>query len=335
MAKPDVQQTSGGPIIRECSNGASLRRGHYAASLPARLWIYQRERFPLLTHAPLIGAFSFCMVSYSWLGRHGNTVFLVAALVAFLTALLFFLQLRIADEFKDAEEDRLYRPYRAVPRGLVTLRELGAVGILGGLAQLGLALWLSPALLPCLLAGWIYLGLMSKEFFVGPWLKAHPLSYMWSHMFIMPLVDLYGTACDWRVVGVAPPAGLLFLLLVSYWNGCVLEIGRKIRAPQDEEVGVETYSFLWGRLRAVLAWLSVLLLTAATAVLAAGTLGYAWLEGLIFLGLLGCAALLCVLFMRQPLAGRGKWLEWFSGGWSMVVYLSLGAVPLLWHVIGR
>jgi 4-hydroxybenzoate polyprenyltransferase len=34
---------------------------------------------------------------------------------------------------------------------------------------------------------------------------------------------------------------------VSFFNGTVLEIGRKIRAPQDEEAGVETYSFLWGR----------------------------------------------------------------------------------------
>ena len=52
--------------------------------------------------------------------------------VAFVTCFLFFLQLRIADEFKDFEEDTRYRPYRPVPRGLVTLRELGWIG--GGAA---------------------------------------------------------------------------------------------------------------------------------------------------------------------------------------------------------
>ena len=36
---------------------------------------------------------------------------------------LFFL-LRLFDEFKDAEDDAKYRPYRAVPRGLVTFGEL-------------------------------------------------------------------------------------------------------------------------------------------------------------------------------------------------------------------
>jgi hypothetical protein len=36
--------------------------------------------------------------------------------------LTFFFQLRACDEVKDAEDDRLYRPERAIPRGLVSLR---------------------------------------------------------------------------------------------------------------------------------------------------------------------------------------------------------------------
>src|SRR5207247_10262010 len=43
--------------------------------------------------------------------------------ISFVTCLLFFLQLRIADEFKDFEEDSKYRPYRAVPRGTARSEE--------------------------------------------------------------------------------------------------------------------------------------------------------------------------------------------------------------------
>ena len=173
--------------------------------LLARLWIYQRERFPIFSHGALIAAFSFCMVSYSALTRgqahipDGKTLF-----VAFMTAFICFLQLRIADEFKDFEEDSRYRPYRAVPRGVVSLRELAIIGVIGGVIQFALALWLSPALLPFLLVLWLYLGLMSREFFVSTWLKAHPITYMWTHMLIIPLIDLYGTACDWRGAGRCP-----------------------------------------------------------------------------------------------------------------------------------
>ena len=86
-------------------------------------WIvYQRERFPVAGHGPLVAAFSASAVCFSSLVR-GRVAApsAIALLVAFLTSLLFFLQLRIADEFKDFEEDSRYRPYRPVPRGLVTL----------------------------------------------------------------------------------------------------------------------------------------------------------------------------------------------------------------------
>ena len=65
---------------------------------------------------------------------------LASLVVAFVTCLIFFLQLRIADEFKDFEEDSRYRPYRPVPRGLVTLRELAMLFVLGAALQLILAL---------------------------------------------------------------------------------------------------------------------------------------------------------------------------------------------------
>ena len=93
-----------------------------------RWWVYQRERFPVVAHGVLIAAFSFSAVSFSRLLRGDVTLPSPAtAATAFVTAFLFFLQLRLADEFKDFEEDSRYRPYRPVPRGLVTLRELGVL----------------------------------------------------------------------------------------------------------------------------------------------------------------------------------------------------------------
>ena len=66
-----------------------------------------------------------------------------------------------------------------------------------------------------------YLGLMRKEFFLGDWLKSRQIAYMGMHLLILPLVDFYVTACDWLVVGAAPPRGLAWLLIVSFCNGIV------------------------------------------------------------------------------------------------------------------
>jgi hypothetical protein len=301
-----------------------------------RLWVYQRERFPIFSHGVLIAAFSFCMVSYSSLVRgYVRIPDGKALLVAFVTAFIFFLQLRLADEFKDFKEDLRYRPYRPVPRGLISLRELGAVGIIGGIIQFALAIWLSPTLLPFLLLVWIYLGLMSREFFVSSWLKAHPITYMWTHMLIIPLIDLYGTACDWRVANTAVPNILLILLCMSFCNGFVLEIGRKIRSPQDEEFGVETYSFLWGRPRAIFAWFGALLLTAVGVALSARVIGFALPDEVLFATLLLAAIGITARFLRDPVAGRGKSIELFAGFWILLVYLSLGVLPLAWQLVAR
>ncbi|MGE5192473.1 MAG: hypothetical protein ACM3U2_08210, partial [Deltaproteobacteria bacterium] len=162
-------------------------------------------------------------------------------------------------------------------------------------------------------------------------LKARPVLYMLSHMIIVPLVDLYTTACDWWPSTGGPPPGLNWFLAVSYCNGIVLELGRKIRAPEAEEQGVETYSFLWGCRNAVLAWLGALGLTAGTAVMAARQIHFAQVV-IVLLGILlaGCAGI-AFLFLREPSTRRSKSIEALSGAWTLLMYLHLGVVPLVWR----
>jgi hypothetical protein len=305
--------------------GAGQRR-----PMANRWWVYQRERFPLAAHAPLIAAFSGSAVSYSALLR-GGAAFpgWGALLVAFPTAGFFFLQLRIADEFKDQEEDRRYRPSRPVPRGLVRLGELATIGVGGALAQLALALCWDCALIPLLAGVWLYLGLMTCEFFARAWLKARPLTYLWTHMLIMPLVDLYVTAVDWLPAQGLPPRGLAWFLLVSFCCGTVVEIGRKIRAPADEALGVPTYTALWGRPAAVGAWLAAMLLGGIGALLAAERIGAARAVGcLLALPLVGAAAA-AWRFLQRPESGRSRLFEPLSALWVLLTYLGLGAVPHL------
>jgi hypothetical protein len=294
-------------------------------------WItYQRERFPLAAHGPLVAAFSASAVCYSTVVRGAPAPSPGALAVAFVTSLLFFLQLRIADEFKDFEDDSKYRPYRAVPRGLVTLRELAWLGVGAAIVQLGLAIALKPSIVWILAVAWTYLALMTREFFVGGWLKRRPVLYMLSHMMILPLVDLYATACDWWVAEVTdPPLGLLWFLTVSYLNGMIVEIGRKTRVPADEEHGVETYSALWGTSGALRAWLFVVLLTALAAWRAAVEIGtQSWMMAVLVLLVSGCG-LAAWRVLHTGTSGAGRLVETASGVWTVLMYLGLGAVPVL------
>jgi 4-hydroxybenzoate polyprenyltransferase len=300
---------------------------------PARKWIiYQKERFPLAAHGPLVAAFSLSAVCFSSLLR-GDTTFpkWTTIAVAFLGSLFFFLQLRIADEFKDAEEDAKYRPYRPVPRGLISLRELGVLGAIAAACQLLSTCWLYPPLVAWLVLAWSYLALMSKEFFVGGWLRAHPFTYLWTHMLIMPLIDIYTSACDWLPAGAAMPGGLKWFLIASFFNGMVIEVGRKIRAPEKEEEGVQTYTVIWGRTGAVLGWLAAMTLTMCAALLAASSIGFASAAAVA----LGCIFIVSLvvggMFVKSPKVGLARAFEPLSGLWTLTLYLSLGVVPLLLH----
>lgn len=294
-----------------------------------RWWIYQRERFPLVAHAPLIAAFSSAAVCLSALLR-GERYPRVASLVAaFVTALCFFFQLRVADEFKDADDDARHRPYRPVPRGLVTLRELGWLAAAAAAVQLTVAVWLSVRTIPFLLLVWGYMALMSKEFFVRDWLRARPITVLWSHMLIMPLIDLYATACDWVPAGAPMAAGLRWFLVASFFNGLVVEIGRKIRSPDAEEAGVETYTALWGRRRAVAAWVAVMAVALGSAVLAAREVGSGAMVGVV-LGLVWSASVIVGgAFVARPTRARARLVEPLAGVWTLAMYVAVGIVPVL------
>jgi hypothetical protein len=200
-----------------------------------------------------------------------------------------------------------------------------------------LALWLAPALLLPLFAVLAYMALMTAEFGVREWLRARPITVLWTHMLIMPLIDLYATATDWLAAGDGAHArgvvgaGIAWFLLTSFCNGIVVEVGRKIRSPEDEEPGVETYSALWGRGRAVRVWIAAMLATAAAAAFAARAVGGATAVLLLLGTLLLAGAWLGARLVRAPRPGMGRRLELVSGLWTLAVYLGVGVLPLLLH----
>ena len=88
-----------------------------------RFWIYQSERFPVFAYGLMVFTFAFSAMSYSKILRNDFSFSLAALLIGAMTSFGYFFLLRLFDEFKDAEDDAKYRPYRAVPRGLVSFRE--------------------------------------------------------------------------------------------------------------------------------------------------------------------------------------------------------------------
>lgn len=304
------------------------------ASFAKRFWLYQKERFPLFGHGLLVASFSFSAISYSRICRNAEGfVNWKTFVVGIFTTITLFLLVRIFDEFKDAEDDARYRRELPVPRGLIRLRELFMLGAILVVLQIAVNLWFFPKLLIMYAVVVVYLSLMGKEFFVAEWLKKHQFWYVTSHMFIIPLIDMYASGLDWMLEGVNPPKGLIFFFVVSYMNGIVLEIGRKIRAPEKEAEGVLTYSSMLGTHRAVFFWFGILLVTLVCAILASWFAGYGVTGAIILSSVFVICCFPGVLFLRKQTPKRGKMIEYASALWTIAMYLTLGGIPMINQLI--
>jgi hypothetical protein len=321
---------SGSPPGAATSGGSGTSR----PGLARRFLTYQSERFALLGFVPLISLFTFSSAAYSRRAR-GATGFIDGPtfVVGALTALTFFFLLRVLDEHKDQVYDRLYRPELPVPRGLISLAELRVIGVTAGVLVLALNAWVAPILLWPFLAVALWAALMTREFFVPAWLRAHPTAYLLTHMAIMPLIDAYTTGLDWLIAAAHAPRGLPFFLAVTFANGVLIEVGRKIKPPEGEREGVDTYTRAWGLRTAPIVWLATLGASFVLAVLAAVYTGTATIAAVLLSVPVVASAVPIVAFLRSPAARWAGRIEIASQVWPAITYLVLGALPF-WTAAG-
>ena len=295
-----------------------------------RFYTYQKERFSLLGYGLLVASFSFSAISYSRIcrGAEGFVPWKTYFLGIFITISLFLL-VRIFDEFKDAEDDAKFRKHLPVPRGLIKFRELLIMAVVIIILQIMVNLYFFPKLLIIYLLIIAYLSLMGKEFFIAEWLKKHQFWYVTSHMFIIPLIDIYASGLDWFLEGVKAPLGLIFFFAVSYMNGIVLEVGRKIRVHEKEVPGVLTYTSMLGTNRAVILWIIVLLITFCLSISASLFAGYGSMAIIVLSIFFILCSIPAVLFMNNKTEKLSKNIETASAIWTIFMYLTLGGIPML------
>ncbi len=299
------------------------------ASFFKRLWIYQSERFPIFKTALLLVVFSAASISVSaHLGGRNIPSFSVFICVWLVTFIIFF-QMRACDEWKDLDDDTMYRPERPIPSGLISMRFVLVTALAGVMVAIGLSLSVNSYLLLPLVLVWFWLGLMTFEFFAPDWLKAKPLIYLVSHMMIMPLIDLFITAAEWMPQAGHPPAGLWLFLALSFVNGCVLEIGRKVWAAESEREGVETYSALWGAANA--AWIWAAMCSLAWLLLLAVGFSVNAIWAVVGPGTFALLAVVFVAkkFVESPNAKQEKAIENVAGLWVFVCYCLAGFAPFI------
>ena len=297
------------------------------APYPRRLAAYLAERFPVLGHGLLIVAYyssnQFLARALTEPGRPMH--YDVTSLLGAVTLFCFFFHLRVFDEHKDYAEDVVHHPDRVLQRGVITL---GDLKILGGIAiavEIGLAAVRGTSALTAWTIAFGFSLLMLEEFFARDWLKRHFLVYATTHMLLMPLLSLMVFSFATGRWPWEAPGWYLVYAWVGFFVTFNWEVSRKIRAPEDEREGVETYTRIFGTYGAAYIVLAIRVIDTALVILVGRHLGLPrWFDAALVALFL---AMLIGFFQYRFQASRktAKRMETYAGLYIIAFDLILAA----------
>lgn len=149
---------------------------------------------------------------------------------------LFIFHLRLFDDVKDAETDRITAPTRPIPRGLVSERDVDLLALILLLSEAGIFALVGPHALAVWAIAAGYTLLMRVEFFIGSWLDRHVLTYAISHMVVLGMVLAALIAAGIDVLGLASATSpsspfvsidIVLACVAAVLLGIGFELGRK------------------------------------------------------------------------------------------------------------
>lgn len=274
-------------------------------------YIYQKERFPLPIYCIYIFCIVFAIFCYS--NYMGNLEINYYKLIPmFLVGILQFIIIRIMDEFKDYDEDCKYRPYRPVPRGIVSLKELKVLFIISMSLQAIITLFFNFSGFIWLWLLWLFFFIMSKGFFTKKFWDKHLLLEVFFDEIIIIFLGIYLAS----FIYLEKSMWIIFMIL--YAVSWVVEIARKIRSKEEEEEGVRTYTAVYGIPKAIfiLFILETFILILITQII--------FENKIIFLIIYFLINIINLLFLINKTKKLAKLTELSANIYIIIIYLSFG-----------
>lgn len=200
-----------------------------------RLYVYQRERFPL---AVLVLGFLPPILSSTAL-LSSEPRFLPITL-ALLLSLAYLFRIRVADDHRDFDHDNEHHPDRPIQRGAAALSDLEWPRRLALVLMLACAAFLSPLALALTVAALLYSALAARDFFQGAQFRHRFFLHNAAHLFQMVLLQaiIYASFYEGGTLGSAFTLHALALFIGTV----IYEVLRKIRTKDEEGTGNDSYS---------------------------------------------------------------------------------------------
>jgi len=226
-----------------------------------RLDLWLKERFPPINFISGILLFVFAKSIIIIIAKHHlkNSPYQSEFFYTFrwndvygmLISCMHLFLLRVFDEHKDFESDRIHYPQRVIQRGIFKLEEVKTLGFIAALIQVISLIILNPSPIASygFLILWLWTFLMVKEFFVKDWLKNKLLLYGVLHLFITPILlfflfmlNIKSYSISEFILSTNVPILALGSVLMTGW---LYDLARKCKG-KDEETSDQSYTLIWG-----------------------------------------------------------------------------------------
>jgi 4-hydroxybenzoate polyprenyltransferase len=297
------------------------------AGLARRLGAYLAERFPPARYGLLIASYyssnQFLAQALAWPGEPVR--YDAGSLLGAATLLCVFFHLRVIDDLKDYVDDCRHYPDRVLQQGIIalgTLRGLAGVAVCVEVLLGALRGW------PALVAVLMVLGfslLMRREFFLREWLRRHFLAYVTSHMLVIPLLALLVFSFTLRRYPWEAPGWFWVYAVVGFFVALNWEISRKIRAPEQEIEGVDSYTKRFGTHGAAYVVVAVRVADTALVALVGHHLGLGgWFYGVLVALFLACL-IGFVQYRLGPSPATARRMELYAGLYILAFDVTLAA----------
>lgn len=211
-----------------------------------RLYLYYHERFPIFIRL-LLGLIVFSEIYFIILLNQEVSNFHITyqEIIGGYTVFAFLLWLRVADDLKDYETDKLLFPERPLQRGVTTRKDIFYSCLIIEIIAFLLNMIFMPNRIFFIIL-YIYGFLMSKWFFQKSKIQPSlPLALI-THNPVQMFVNLYiisFTVIKYQLDFVNLTT--IMTLFTLYFPALIWEVSRKIKAPKDEN-DYTTYSKLFG-----------------------------------------------------------------------------------------
>lgn len=294
--------------------------------LSQRLLSYTKERFPLI---PIMIFVILLTSGYIGFLSHyfgGEYTWSSSKLwITMISVFLFMLQLRMADEIKDFEKDKIAYPERILSKGLVDLKIIQIILIGTGFIEFVLSYYLGIQSLFMMFVLQFWAFLMFKEFGAKKILESSTALYLFSHQLILPPLALYSAAAFINFGEIKFNSSFLASLLFLSLPYTIYEIARKTWSPDREHALADSYTKFWGIDRTII--VQMVLATSILFLMIIIPIQFSTLYRFSAYGISLVLAVILSMFKKNPVRKMSKLVE-LGGSLLLLGYCALNAFAI-------